>query len=94
MPETIATTPITKKRSNDRQNLYRTTKNIKTNTKIVTNLIHRGIVKTQTLLYSEGGTADLHGLLFVGTMIFFLITLLLYGLNAAGIIHLPPSWVR
>ena len=94
MPETIATTPITKKRSNDRQNLYRTTKNIKTNMKIVTNLIHRGIVKTQTLLYSEGGTADLHGLLFVGTMIFFLITLLLYGLNAAGIIHLPSSWVR
>jgi len=94
MLEIIATTPITKKRSNDRQNLYRITKNIKTNMKIVTNLIHRGIVKTQTLLYSEGGTADLHGLLFVGTMIFFLITLLLYGLNAAGIIHLPPSWVK
>ena len=94
MPETIATTPIIKKKSNDRQNLYRTTKNIKTNMKIVTNLIHRGIVKTQTLLYSEGGTADLHGLLFVGTMIFFLITLLLYGLNATGIIHLPSSWVR
>jgi len=91
MPDT---TPITKKRSNDRQNLYRITKNIKTNMKIVTNLIHRGIVKTQTLLYSEGGTADLHGLLFVGTMIFFLITLLLYCSHAAGIIHLPSSWVR
>ena len=94
MPETIATTPITKKRSNDRQNLYRAINNNKTEMKLITNLIHRGIVKTQTLLYSEGGTADLHGLLFVGTMIFFLITLLLYCSHAAGIIHLPPSWVR
>ena len=91
MREITAKVPIAKAKSEDKRSRYRITRRIKTNVKLTLNLIHRGMVKSQTLLYSEGGYID--PWLSAFPVIVFIITLLLYCLNAAGIIHLPPSWV-
>lgn len=86
-------TPTTnKKYKGERKSLNRIITNIKRNIKLTVNLIHRGVVKSHTLMYSEGGFTDTMPLIF--SLIVFIIALLLHCLNAAGIIHLPSSWVR
>lgn len=81
-----------KKYKGERMSLNRIITNIKRNIKLTVNLIHRGIVKSHTLLYSEGGHMD--PWLSAFPVIVFIIALLLYCSHAAGIIHLPSSWVR
>lgn len=92
MREITAKAPIAKTKSEDKRSRCRVARRIKANIKLTLNLIHRGIVKSHTLLYSEGGHMD--PWLSAFPVIVFIITILLYCLNAAGIIQLPSSWVR
>jgi len=95
MREIIKKNPKVNLKSKDRCNLTKIVKIAKANMKAMAKFNHFGIAKSQIILYSERGTADgVFGVMDVVSIIVFIITLLLYRLNLAGIIHLPPSWVR
>ena len=79
-----------RKSKGERMSLYKTMRTIKAAIRTTKNLIHSGIVKSRTLIYPEGGTADdLLSISFITSIIVALITFLLHYLNKFGIIHLP-----
>lgn len=78
-----------KKPKGERMSLYKTVKNIKKVIRKTINLIHRGVAKSRTLIYPEGGSADdLLAFPFIIAIV-TLITFLLHYLDKFGIIHLP-----
>lgn len=78
-----------RKSKGERMSLYKMAKSVKAFIRKTINLIHSGIVKSRTLIYSERGTADdLLAFPFI-TLIITLITVLLHYLDKFGIIHLP-----